>query len=173
MVSYHAHHGAVKFLVMATAVNKKHKRTPSRCSQTSNIELKSEDPRGAHVQQNEEGNAATANNNNDGAIWLGGSMGSIAQRSDLSSSSGSLTLSHGSNSCDMGKDDCTLYDLLSDPSMPPQHSKRQRAGKLKADSVLVISGGQGHRRVNKKLKPQRQEEPVSSAMVWQIPLLNI
>ncbi|CAI9618542.1 unnamed protein product [Staurois parvus] len=128
MVSYHAHHGAVKFLVMATAVNKRHKRTPSRCSQTSNMELKPEDARVAHVQQNEEGNAATANNSNDSAIWLGGSMGSIAQRSDLSSSSGSLTLSHGSNSCDIGKDDCTLYDLLSDPSMPPQHSKRRELG---------------------------------------------
>nr|DBA26357.1 TPA: hypothetical protein GDO54_010629 [Pyxicephalus adspersus] len=173
MVSYHAHHGAVKFLIMATAVNKKHKRTPSRCSQTSIVDLKPEEARNAHVQQNEEGHTTTANNNNDSAIWLGGSMGSIAQRSDLSSSSGSLTLSHGSNSCDTGKDDCTLYDLLSDPSLPPQHSKRQRAGKMKADSVLVISGGQGHRKVNKKLKPQRQEEPVSSAMVWQIPLLHI
>lgn len=171
MVSYHAHHSAVKFLVMATAVNKKHKRTPSRCSRTLNMELKPEGPRNTHGQQ-EEGSTATASKN-DSAVWLGGSMGSIAQRSDLSSSSGSLTLSHGSNSCDTGKDDCTLYDLLSDPSMPPQHSKRQRAGKLKADSVLVISGGQGHRRVNKKFKPQRQEEPVSSAMVWQIPLLHI
>ncbi|XP_068137442.1 rho guanine nucleotide exchange factor 10 isoform X2 [Hyperolius riggenbachi] len=170
MVSYHAHHGAVKFLVMATAVNKKHRRTPSRCSQTSNVELKSEDTPCTHVQQSEEGHQPTASNNhnNDSAIWLGGSMGSIAQKSDLSSSSGSLTLSHGSY--DTGKDDCTLYDLLSDPSTPTQHSKR--AGKLKADSVLVISGGQGHRRVNKKPKPQRQEEPVSSAMVLQIPLLH-
>ncbi|KAM9316968.1 rho guanine nucleotide exchange factor 10 [Gastrophryne carolinensis] len=172
MVSYHAHHGAVKFLVMAPAVNKKHKRTPSRCCQTSNVEQKSEDTR-ANVQQNEEGSTTTASNNNDSAIWLRGSMGSIAQKSDLSSSSGSLTLSHGSNSYELGKDDCTLYDLLSDPSMPPQQSKRQRAGRLKADSVLVISGGQGHRRVNKKPKTQRPEEPVSSAMVWQIPLLHI
>ncbi|XP_071998431.1 rho guanine nucleotide exchange factor 10 isoform X2 [Engystomops pustulosus] len=170
MVSYHAHHGAVKFLVMATTVNKKHKRTPSRSSQASNVEEKTEDTR---CVQNEEAATSTAINHNDSAIWLGGSMGSIAQKSDLSSSSGSLTLSHGSNSYDLGKEDCTLYDLLSDPNVPPQSGRRQRAGKLKADSVMVISGGQGHKRVNKKHKPQRQEEPVSSAMVWQIPLLQI
>ncbi|XP_056421659.1 rho guanine nucleotide exchange factor 10 isoform X2 [Hyla sarda] len=171
MVSYHAHHGAVKFLVMATAVNKKHKRTPSRSSQTSNVGEKTEDTCSAHVH-NEEAGTSTASNNNDSAVWLGGSMGSIAQKSDLSSSSGSLTLSHGSNSYDLGREDCTLYDLLSDPNVPPQSGRRQRARKLKADSVMVISGGQGHRRVNKKHKPQRQEEPVSSAMVWQIPLLH-
>ncbi|XP_066459667.1 rho guanine nucleotide exchange factor 10 [Eleutherodactylus coqui] len=172
MVSYHAHHGAVKFLVMATAVNKRPKRTPSRSSQTSNVEEKTEDTRSAHGQT-EEASTAIANNNNDSSVWLGGSMGSIAQKSDLSSSSGSLTPSHGSNSYEVGREDCTLYDLLVDPSAPPQSGRRQRAGKLKADSVMVISGGQGHRRVNRKHKPQRQEEPVSSAMVWQIPLLHI
>ncbi|XP_075718044.1 rho guanine nucleotide exchange factor 10 isoform X3 [Rhinoderma darwinii] len=172
LVSYHAHHGAVKFLVMATAVSRKHKRTPSRSSQTSNVEDKMEDTRSTSVQ-NEEASTSTASNNNDSAVWLGGSMGSIAQKSDLSSSSGSLTLSHGSNSYDIGREDCTLYDLLSDPNVPPQSGRRPRAGKLKADSVMFISGGQGHRRINKKPKPQRQEEPVSSAMVWQIPLLHI
>ncbi|XP_069830630.1 rho guanine nucleotide exchange factor 10 isoform X2 [Dendropsophus ebraccatus] len=172
VVSYHSHHGAVKFLVMATAVNKKHKRTPSRSSQTSNVGEKTEDACSAHIQ-NEEAGSSTTSNNNDSAVWLGGSMGSIAQKSDLSSSSCSLTLSHGSNSYDLGREDCTLYDLLSDPNVAPQSGRRQRAGKLKADSVLVISGGQGHRRVNKKPKPQRQEEPVSSAMVWQIPLLHV
>ncbi|KAM4692986.1 rho guanine nucleotide exchange factor 10 isoform 2-T2 [Discoglossus pictus] len=173
MVSYHAHHGAVKFLVMATAVNKKQKRKPSRCSQMSTVDLKNDDSGSVNAQQHEEANSSSASNNNDSAVWLGGSMGSIAQKSDLSSSSGSLTLSHGSNSFDTGKDDCTLYDLLSDPSVPLQNSKRPKAKKLKADSVMVISGGQGHRRVNKKLKPQRPEELVSSAMVWQIPLLHI
>ncbi|XP_069583005.1 rho guanine nucleotide exchange factor 10 isoform X2 [Ranitomeya imitator] len=167
MVSYHAHHSAVKFLVKATAVNRKHKRTPSRSSQTSNVEEKTDDARTAHIQNEE------ASTNNDTAVWLGGSMGSIAHKSDLSSSSGSLTLSHGSNSYDLGREDCGLYDLLSDSNVAPQSSRRQRAGKLKADSVMVISGGQGHRRLNKKHKPQRQEEPVSSAMVWQIPLLHI
>ncbi|KAM8954171.1 rho guanine nucleotide exchange factor 10 [Pelodytes ibericus] len=173
MVSYHAHNGAVKFLIMSTAVNKKPKRTPSRCSQISNQDLKNEDLRNTHIQKTEEPNAPSASNNNDNAVWLGGSTGSITQKSDLSSSSGSLTLSHGSNSLEAGREDCTLYDLLSDPSLPPQNGKRQRARKIKADSVLVISGGQGHRKINKKIKPQRQEEPVSSAMVWQIPLLHI
>ncbi|XP_053316335.1 rho guanine nucleotide exchange factor 10 [Spea bombifrons] len=172
MVSYHAHHGAVKFLVMATAVHKKHKRTPSRCSQISNQELKNEDLRNACVQQNDEGTTSSTGNH-DSAVWLGGSLMSVAQKSDLSSSSGSLTLSHGSNSFETGKEDCTLYDLLDDPSLPAQNNTRQKSRKIKADSVLVISGGQGHRRINKKLKPQRQEELVSSAMVWQIPLLHI
>ncbi|XP_075454332.1 rho guanine nucleotide exchange factor 10 isoform X2 [Ascaphus truei] len=171
MVSYHAHHGAVKFLVMAATVNKKIRRNPSSCSHISNSDLKHEDQNSAHVQQNEEANSSSASNNNDSAIWLGGSMGSIAQKSDFSSSSGSLTLSHGSNSLDTGKED-TIYDLLSDPSIPLHTSKRHKARKIKADSVIVISGGQGHRRVNRKLKPQRQEELVSSAMVWQIPLLH-
>eukprot|EP00079_Xenopus_tropicalis_P018510 XP_004920365.1 PREDICTED: rho guanine nucleotide exchange factor 10-like [Xenopus tropicalis] len=168
MVSYHAHHSPVKFLVKATAINKKYRRTPSRCSQISHSELKNEDSHCTGVQQNDE--AAASATNNDSAVWLGGSMGSIAQKSDLSSSSGSLTLSHGSNSCDAGKEDCTLSDLLGDPSMPLPNSKQQKAKRLKADSVLVISGGQGHRKLNKKVKPQRQEELVSSAMVWQIPL---
>ncbi|CAH2248535.1 rho guanine nucleotide exchange factor 10 isoform X1 [Pelobates cultripes] len=173
MVSYHAHHGPVKFLVMATAVSRKQpKRTPSRCSQISNQELKNEDLRNTILQQNEEANVSPTSNN-DSAVWLGGSMVSIAQKSELSSSSGSLTLSYGSTSFDAGKEDCTLYDLLNDPSMPPQNGKRQRARKMKADSVLVISGGQGHRRINKKIKSQRQEELVSSAMIWQIPLLHI
>eukprot|EP00079_Xenopus_tropicalis_P036144 XP_017949915.1 PREDICTED: rho guanine nucleotide exchange factor 10 isoform X3 [Xenopus tropicalis] len=170
MVSYHAHHSPVKFLVKATAINKKYRRTPSRCSQISHSELKNEDSHCTGVQQNDEAAASATNNNNDSAVWLGGSMGSIAQKSDLSSSSGSLTLSHGSNSCDAGKEDCTLSDLLGDPSMPLPNSKQQKAKRLKADSVLVISGGQGHRKLNKKVKPQRQEELVSSAMVWQIPL---
>ncbi|OCT80592.1 rho guanine nucleotide exchange factor 10 isoform X1 [Xenopus laevis] len=170
MVSYHAHHNPVKFLVKATAINKKYRRTASRCSQISHPELKNEDSQCTGVQKTDEAAASSTSNTNDSAVWLGGSMGSIAQKSDLSSSSGSLTPSHGSNSCDAGKEDCTLCDLLSDPSMPPPNGKRQKAKKLKADSVLVISGGQGHRRLNKKIKPQRQEELVSSAMVWQIPL---
>uniref|UniRef100_A0A8C5MSU0 Rho guanine nucleotide exchange factor 10 n=1 Tax=Leptobrachium leishanense TaxID=445787 RepID=A0A8C5MSU0_9ANUR len=173
MVSYHAHHGPVKFLVMAPAVSKKQLKQPiNKCSRISNPEIKNEDLHGSNVQQNEEQNVSSLSNN-DGTIWLGGSMVSIAQKSDLSSSSGSLTLSHGSNSCEAGKEDCTLYELLNDPNLPPQNGKRQRTRKMKADSVLVISGGQGHRRINKKIKPQHQEEPVSSAMVWQIPLLHI
>ncbi|KAG8444945.1 hypothetical protein GDO86_009923 [Hymenochirus boettgeri] len=173
MVSYHAHQSAVKFLVKATAVNKKYRHTSSQCSQISQLDLKNEDSQSTCPQQNDESATLYTTCNNDGAVWLGGSVGSIAQKSDLSSSSGSLTLSHGSNSCDAGKEDCTLYDLLNDPNLPPQNSKKHKARKIKADSVLVISGGQGHRRLNKKIKPQRQEELVSSAMVWQIPLLNM
>ncbi|XP_075779709.1 rho guanine nucleotide exchange factor 10 isoform X3 [Pelodiscus sinensis] len=168
MVSYHAHNGPVKFLVTATAVNKKNK-SKSRSSLPSNSELKEDDQKNA--LQND-GPSCSLNNMHDTAVWLGSSVGSIAQRSDMSSSSGSLTLSHGSNSLERRPEDSSIYELLKDQNISLK-SKKQRSKKMKASSVLVISGGQGHRRVNKKTKQQRQDELVSSVMVWQIPLLNI
>ncbi|EMP36776.1 Rho guanine nucleotide exchange factor 10 [Chelonia mydas] len=168
MVSYHAHNGPVKFLVMVTAVNKKNK-SKSRNSLPPNSESKEDDQK--NVLHNDRPSSSLSNTQ-DTAVWLGGSVGSIAQRSDMSSSSGSLTLSHGSNSLERRPEDSTIYELLKDQNISLKN-KRQRSRKTKASSVLVISGGQGHRRVNKKSKPQRQDELVSSVMVWQIPLLNI
>uniref|UniRef100_A0A674HYX7 Rho guanine nucleotide exchange factor 10 n=1 Tax=Terrapene triunguis TaxID=2587831 RepID=A0A674HYX7_9SAUR len=168
MVSYHAHNGPVKFLVMVTAVNKKNK-SKSRNSLPPNSESKEDDQK--NVLHNDRPSSSLSNTH-DTAVWLGGSVGSIAQRSDMSSSSGSLTLSHGSNSLERRPEDSTIYELLKDQNISLKN-KRQRSRKMKASSVLVISGGQGHRRVNKKSKQQRQDELVSSVMVWQIPLLNI
>ncbi|XP_074847290.1 rho guanine nucleotide exchange factor 10 isoform X1 [Carettochelys insculpta] len=168
MVAYHAHNGPVKFLVMATAVNKKNK-SKSRNSLPPSSESKEDDQK--NVLHNERP-SSSLNNTHDTAVWLGDSAGSIAQRSDMSSSSGSLTLSHGSNSLECRPEDSTIYELLKDQNISLKR-KRQRSKKMKASSVLVISGGQGHRRVNKKSKQQRQDELASSVMVWQIPLLNI
>lgn len=168
MVSYHAHNGPVKFLVMATSINKKN-RNKLRNSLPPGSEPKNNDQK--NVLQSERPGSSLSNTH-DTAIWLGGSAGSIAQKSDLSSSSGSLTLSHGSSSLEHRPEDSNIYELLKDQNISFK-SKRQRSKKMKASSVLVISGGQGHRRVNKKTKQQRQDELVSSVMVWQIPLLNI
>ncbi|XP_075563851.1 rho guanine nucleotide exchange factor 10 [Pelecanus crispus] len=168
MVSYHAHNGPVKFLVTATSINKKN-RNKLRNSLPLGSEPKDDDQK--NVLHNERPGSSLSNSH-DTAIWLGGSVGSIAQKSDLSSSSGSLTLSHGSSSLEHRPEDSNIYELLKDQNISCK-SKRQRSKKMKASSVLVISGGQGHRRVNKKTKQQRQDELVSSVMVWQIPLLNI
>uniref|UniRef100_A0A6G1RPG7 Rho guanine nucleotide exchange factor 10 n=1 Tax=Hypotaenidia okinawae TaxID=2861861 RepID=A0A6G1RPG7_9GRUI len=168
MVSYHAHNGPVKFLVTATSVNKKN-RNKLRNSLPPGSEPKDDDQKNA---LHSERPGSSLSNTHDTAVWLGGSVGSIAQKSDLSSSSGSLTLSHGSSSLEHRPEDSNIYELLKDQNISLK-SKRQKSKKMKASSVLVISGGQGHRRVNKKTKQQRQDELVSSVMVWQIPLLNI
>uniref|UniRef100_A0A8D0BL01 Rho guanine nucleotide exchange factor 10 n=1 Tax=Salvator merianae TaxID=96440 RepID=A0A8D0BL01_SALMN len=165
MVSYHAHNGPVKFLVMASVTNK---RNRSKLRNRSHSGLRDDESREA---VHEERPSSSLSNTNDGSVWLGGSAGSIAQKSDLSSSSGSLTLSHGSSSTEHRPEDSAVYELLKEVSLT--HSKKHRSKEGKAVSVLVISGGQGHRRVNKKYKQQRPDELVSSVMVWQIPLLKI
>ncbi|XP_064304024.1 rho guanine nucleotide exchange factor 10 isoform X6 [Phalacrocorax carbo] len=170
MVSYHAHNGPVKFLIMATSINKKN-RNKLRNSLPPGSEPKDDDDQ-KNVLHRERPSSSSLSNTHDTAVWLGGSVGSIAQKSDLSSSSGSLTLSHGSSSLEHRPEDSNIYELLKDQNISFK-SKRQRSKKMKVSSVLVISGGQGHRRVNKKTKQQRQDELVSSVMVWQIPLLNI
>ncbi|XP_036608651.1 rho guanine nucleotide exchange factor 10 isoform X3 [Trichosurus vulpecula] len=170
MVSYHAHNGPVKFLVMATALNKKNK-SHSRNSLLPNSEPQDDDQK--DILPNEVSNSCLSQSSPDNAVWLGDSVGSITQKSDLSSSSGSLTLSHGSSSLEHGPEDSTIYELLKDPNIALNKGKSHQFKKTKASSVLVICGGQGHRRVNKKAKQQRQDELVSSVMVWQIPLLNI
>ncbi|KAM6221612.1 rho guanine nucleotide exchange factor 10 [Rhynchocyon petersi] len=169
MVSYHAHNGPVKFLIMATALHKKSK-DKSRDSLPPASELQDEDQK--DVLPSEGLTSCPSQNNPDGAIWLGDSPGSVTQKSDLSSSSGSLTLSHGSNSLEHKSEDSIIYDLLKEPNISLK-SRTQRFRKAKASSVLVVCGGQGHRRVNRKSRQQRQDELVSSVMVWQIPLLNI
>ncbi|XP_053142146.1 rho guanine nucleotide exchange factor 10 isoform X3 [Hemicordylus capensis] len=168
MVSYHAHNGPVKFLVMASVINKRSKSKSRHSLKRPHSGSKDDDQK--NIVHNERPSSSLSNPN-DSAIWLGGSVGSIAQRSDLSSSSGSLTLSHGSNTTEHKSEEIAIYELLKEVSL--NQSKKRRSKEGKAISVLVISGGQGHRRVNKKCKQQRPDELVSSVMVWQIPLLNI
>ncbi|XP_078005868.1 rho guanine nucleotide exchange factor 10 isoform X4 [Phascolarctos cinereus] len=167
MVSYHAHNGPVKFLVMATALNKKNKGH-SRNSLLPNAEPQDDDQK--DILPNEVSSSYLSQSTPDNAVWLGDSVGSITQKSDLSSSSGSLTLSHGSSSLEHGPEDSTIYELLKDPNIALNKGRSHQFKKTKASSVLVICGGQGHRRVNKKAKQQRQDDLVSSVMVWQIPL---
>lgn len=168
IVSYHAHNGPVKFLVTATSLNKKNRNR-----------LRNSLPRGSEPKDDDQKNTlhserpgSSLSNSHDTAIWLGDSVVSTAQKNDLSSSSGYLSLSHGSDSLEHRPEDSNIYELLKDQNISFK-SKRHRSKKNKASSVLVISGGQGHRRVKKKTKQQRQDELVSSVMVWQIPLLNI
>ncbi|XP_061478881.1 rho guanine nucleotide exchange factor 10 isoform X2 [Rhineura floridana] len=168
MVSYHAHNGPVKFLVMASVTNKRNKSKRRHSLNRPSSGLKDDDQK--KVVHNERPSSSLSNPN-DSAVWLGGSVGSIAQKSDLSSSSGSLTLSHGSNTTENRPEESAIYELLKEVSL--NQSKKRRSKEGKAISVLVISGGQGHRRVNKKSKQQRPDELVSSVMVWQIPLLKI
>ncbi|XP_042790082.1 rho guanine nucleotide exchange factor 10 isoform X6 [Panthera leo] len=166
MVSYHAHNGPVKFLVMATAALKTDKDKP----------LGSPPPGGDPQDGDQkdvlpgEGPGPGLSQSSPDAVWLGGSLGSVTHRSDFSSSSGSLTPSQGSGSLEPRAEESVVYDLLRLPSMLPSRGRRVR--RAKASSVLVVCGGQGHRRVSRKARPQRPEELAASIMVWQIPLLN-
>lgn len=168
MVSYHAHNGPVKFIVMATAFQKNKDR--ARDSPPSGAEPQDEDPK--DLLGNEEGTSCLGQTDANTAVWLGESSGWTGQKSDLSSSSGSLSLSHGSSSLEHRSVDSSLCDLLKDPSASPR-SRAQRSRRAKASSALVVCGGQGHRRVHRKARQPSQEDPVSSVMVWQIPLLGM
>uniref|UniRef100_A0A2K5YIE2 Rho guanine nucleotide exchange factor 10 n=1 Tax=Mandrillus leucophaeus TaxID=9568 RepID=A0A2K5YIE2_MANLE len=168
MVSYHAHNGPVKFIILATALHEKDKDKPGD-GLAPGPEPQDEDQKDALPS---EGTGSSLNQGDaDTAIWLGDSLGSMTQKSDVSSSSGSLSLSHGSSSLEHRSEDSTIYDLLKDPVS--LRSKARRAKKAKASSALVVCGGQGHRRVHRKARQPHQEELAPSVMVWQIPLLNI
>ncbi|XP_067877853.1 rho guanine nucleotide exchange factor 10 isoform X2 [Heterodontus francisci] len=176
MVSYHAHCGPVRFLTMATAsatatmMNKKSSLT----SLSSPLEEKGGEKTGHIGSQAEYANSSYATNKDRG-VWLGDSSVSVARHSSVSSSTGSLTWSHQSISLEHGPEDSAIYELLNDSSLSSKgkQSDNERTKKMKMNSVLVISGGQGHKRLNKKSKQQRQDETISTVMIWQIPLLNV
>uniref|UniRef100_A0A8C6R847 Rho guanine nucleotide exchange factor 10 n=1 Tax=Nannospalax galili TaxID=1026970 RepID=A0A8C6R847_NANGA len=168
MVSYHAHNGPVKFIVMATALQKNVKNR-ARDSPPSGPEPQDEDPK--DTLPGEEGISCLGQSNPNTAVWLGDSLGLMTQKSDQSSSSGSLSPSHGSSSLDHRSVDSSLCDLLKDPSAS-SGNKAQRSRRAKASSALVVCGGQGHRRVHRKARQPSQEDLVSSVMVWQIPLMS-
>ncbi|XP_029789046.1 rho guanine nucleotide exchange factor 10 [Suricata suricatta] len=166
MVSYHAHNGPVKFLVMATAALRTDKDKPADSP-----------PPGADPQEEDqkdvlpgEGPGPGLSQGSPDAVWLGGSLGSVTHRSDFSSSSGSLAPSQGSGSLEPRPEESLVYDLLQPPSVSSSRGRRVR--RAKASSVLVVCGGQGHRRVSRRARQQRPEELASSVMVWQVPLLN-
>ncbi|XP_055464449.1 rho guanine nucleotide exchange factor 10 isoform X2 [Psammomys obesus] len=168
MVSYHAHNGPVKFIVMATAFQKNKDR--ARDSPPSGPEPQDEDPK--DLLCTDDATSCLGQNDVNTSVWLGDSLGLTAQKNELSSSSGSLSLSHGSSSLEHRSVDSSLCDLLKDPSASPR-SRAQRSRRAKASSALVVCGGQGHRRVHRKARQPSQEDLVSSVMVWQIPLLSM
>jgi Rho guanine nucleotide exchange factor 10 len=108
-----------------------------------------------------------------GGVWLGeaGCTAMALQDSLSSSSCGSLAPSQGS--LEHGPEDGALYDLLHDPAQQQHQRGRGPASKVDVSSLLVVSGGLGHRRVNRKSKAPRHEDSASTVMVWQIPLLNM
>ncbi|XP_059541818.1 rho guanine nucleotide exchange factor 10 isoform X8 [Myotis daubentonii] len=152
MVSYHAHHGPVKFLVTATAAPRADKDKPADSP-----------PPGPDPPEEDRKDAAPCPSpGGPDAVWLGGSLGSVTHRSELSGSSGSL---------EPRPEDSILHDLLRHPSTLPGGGRRARRARV--SSVLVACGGQGHRRVGRRPRQQRPEELASSIMVWQIPLLHV
>ncbi|XP_059765792.1 rho guanine nucleotide exchange factor 10 isoform X5 [Balaenoptera ricei] len=167
LVSYHAHNGPVKFLVVATAAPKADRDKP-RDSPPPGADLQDEDQRDALAG---EGPGPCPSRRGPDAVWLGASLGSLAQASDVSSTSGSPTPSQGSGSLGPRSEEGFVQDPLRLPCSSPGRGRRAR--KAKASSVLVACGGQGHRRVSRKARQQRPEELASSVMVWQIPLLNV
>ncbi|XP_033844626.1 rho guanine nucleotide exchange factor 10 isoform X1 [Periophthalmus magnuspinnatus] len=163
MVSLHAHSGPVKFLTMAAAVCNRPSSTlqsnPASAQPVELVDGDGTDPPSDSTLTPAQGRG----------VWLGESgCTNMALQDSLSSSCGSLAPSQGS--LEHGPEDGALYDLLHDPS----HQQRgRRTNKVNVSSVLVVSGGLGHRKVNKKTKPSRHEDTTSSIMIWQIPLINM
>lgn len=162
MVSLHAHNGPVKFLTMAAAVANRASALPSPPAPLASAPPSdTEDRESAPPSQGR-------------PVWLGeAGCTTMALQDSLSSSSGSLAPSQGS--LELGPEDGALYDVLHDPSHHHHHHQHRgrRASKVNVSSLLVVSGGLGHRRVNKKTKPSRHEDAAATIMIWQIPLLNM
>ena len=173
MVSFHAHHGPVRFLTMAAAV----------CNRTSGDQPAAPAPGlaptpGETSEESPEAGATPTGQQQQqqrrgGGVWLGeaGCTAMALQDSLSSSSCGSLAPSQGS--LEHGPEDGALYDLLHDPAQQQHQRGRGPASKVDVSSLLVVSGGLGHRRVNRKSKAPRHEDSASTVMVWQIPLLNM
>ncbi|XP_047467973.1 rho guanine nucleotide exchange factor 10 isoform X2 [Mugil cephalus] len=159
MVSLHAHSGPVKFLTAAAAVCNRASGPPSSSAPSS---LQPTEP------QDVDGTPAPPQGR--GGVWLGeaGCTSMALQDSMSTSSCGSLSPSQGS--LEHGPEDGALYDVLHDPA---HHQRGRRSSKVDVSSLLVVSGGLGHRRVNKKTKQSRHEDTTSTIMIWQIPLLNM
>lgn len=164
MVSLHAHSGPVKFLTMAAAVCNRPLGMPSSTLTTVQPTEVVDDN---SVQPSAD---STLTPSQGRGVWLGeAGCTSMALQDSLSSSScGSLAPSQGS--LEHGPEDGALYDMLHDPA---QQQRGRRTNKVDVSSVLVVSGGLGHRRVNKKTKPSRHEDTTSTIMIWQIPLMNM
>ncbi|KAM9841978.1 rho guanine nucleotide exchange factor 10 [Aulostomus maculatus] len=163
MVSLHAHSGPVKFLTVAAAVCNRVSSLLSPAPPNSVQPTETED-----VENTQPPSDSTPTQGQ--GVWLGeGGCTTMALQDSLSSSScGSLAQSQAS--LEHGPEDGALYDMLHDPA---HYQRGRRASKVDVSSLLVVSGGLGHRRVNKKTKQSRHEDTTSTIMIWQIPLLNM
>ncbi|XP_061824656.1 rho guanine nucleotide exchange factor 10 isoform X2 [Nerophis lumbriciformis] len=161
MVSLHAHNGPVKFLTVAAAVCNGPTGSQSPASSAS-----------AQVTAPEDGEAAeSASTLPQGqGVWLGDAGCTTMALQDSLSSSSCGSLAQSQSSLEHGPEDGALYDVLHDPT---HHRRGRRASKVDVSSLLVVSGGLGHRRVNKKTKQSRHEDNTSTILIWQIPLLNM
>ncbi|XP_035235837.1 rho guanine nucleotide exchange factor 10 isoform X2 [Anguilla anguilla] len=166
MVSFHAHNGPVKFLTMAAAVCNRPPGDPPSTPATASATAIAADPPAAPEPSDPTPTPTPTPAPRERGVWLGESGGCQAS---LSSSCGSLVPSQGS--LEHGPEDGAIYDLLNDPAH--SHWGRRAAERVTAGSALAVSGGAGHRRVNRKTKQSRQEEAAATVMVWQIPLLNL
>ncbi|XP_023558393.1 rho guanine nucleotide exchange factor 10 isoform X10 [Octodon degus] len=165
MVSYHAHNGPVKFIVLATTPAKDQDKP--RDSPPPGPELPVEERK--DMPSGDGSTLAPSQGDTNTAVWLGAWPGPGPQKSGLPPL-GSPSLSLGSSSLEHGSEDSSICDLLRDPAAPTR-SRARPARRAKASSALVVCGGQGHRHVHRKARPP-PEELVSSVMVWQIPLLS-
>ncbi|XP_041711314.1 rho guanine nucleotide exchange factor 10 isoform X4 [Coregonus clupeaformis] len=171
MVSFHAHNGPVKFLTMAAAVcNRPSGNSDSPGSSPPSQPGDTQDGEKAQASAPPPpGSTPTPAATQGRGVWLGeAGCTSMALQDSLSSSCGSLALSQGS--LEHGPEDGAIYDLVNDPA---RYQRGRRVKEVDVSSLLVVSGGLGHRRVNRKTRQSRQEETVSTIMVWQIPLLNM
>uniref|UniRef100_A0A8D3A5L5 Rho guanine nucleotide exchange factor 10 n=1 Tax=Scophthalmus maximus TaxID=52904 RepID=A0A8D3A5L5_SCOMX len=170
MVSLHAHNGPVKFLTVAAAVCNRSSGQPSSGPPSSTPPTPVQ-PAGTEAVENAPPPSDSAPTPPPGrSVWLGeaGCTTMALQDSVSSSSCGSLAPSQGS--LEHGPEDGALYDVLHDPA---NQQRGRRSSKVDVSSLLVVSGGLGHRRVNKKTKQSRHEDTTSTIMIWQIPLLNM
>ncbi|KAK2826247.1 hypothetical protein Q5P01_020461 [Channa striata] len=163
MVSLHAHNGPVKFLTMAAAV----------CNQPSDLPSS---PLPASVKPAETDDVGKTHPPPDSGltppqgrgVWLGEAGCTTMALQDSLSSSSCCSLAPSLGSLEHGPEDGALYDMLHDQA---HHQRGRRSSKVDVSSLLVVSGGLGHRRVNKKTKQSRHEDTTSTIMIWQIPLL--
>lgn len=145
MVSFHAHHSPVKFLIMASPVRNALPTITTLPGQR------------VPPPEDDEAPGSTAS-----LLTEGDGVQPVPIRQD--------SLSSSRSSLEHGPEDGAIYDLLSDPA----HSQNtKRAQRENVSSVLVLSGGSGHRKINRKSKAARHEENVPTVMVWQIPVSDV
>ncbi|XP_061700066.1 rho guanine nucleotide exchange factor 10 isoform X3 [Syngnathoides biaculeatus] len=165
MVSLHAHNGPVKFLTAATAVCNRPSGLPCPASSVSAQPVEPEDGEGALPPLD-----CTLTLPQGQGLLLGEAGCTTMALQDSLSSSSCGSLAQSQVSLEHGPEDGALYDVLHDQA--PHHSNH-RTSKVDVSSLLVVSGGLGHRRVNKKTKQSRHEDNTSTILIWQIPLLNM